>query len=231
MKINNKLYIINLERRLDRKSRMINILSEQNISNYEFIVAVDGSKLIPNEKIYQLFYGNDFNYRYGVVGCALSHYNLWKRLLDDTDNDYYIILEDDVNLCNDFNEKMEKIMNQIVANNIPFCSIGGHSNKLLNENIDNLQIIYDDYSGYVEGTLAYVITKDGAKKICDFIQNHSIYRAIDYIAYTAFDMKIHKLNELLVQSFTYQMEGNADTDIQTDYNCLDFSEKCSLSCN
>lgn len=231
MNQNNKLHIINLERRLDRKEKITKMLSNQNIDNYEFITAVDGSTLIPTEDIYKLFYGNDFNYRTGVIGCALSHYNLWKRLLDDADNNYYIIIEDDVTICNNFNEKIQKVIEQILRDNIPFCSIGGYFDKSLNENIDNLQIIYDDNAKHIEGTGGYVITKDGAKTICDFIQKNSIYRAIDYIAYSTFDMKIHKLNELLFQSFSYQMGGNVDTDIQTDYNFLDFSEKCSLSCN
>lgn len=231
MKYNNRLYIINLERRRDRKEYMERILSEQNINNYEFVNAVDGSKLNATEDIYKLFYGNDFYYRWGVVGCALSHYYLWKRLLNDPVNDYYIILEDDITLCSDFNEKLDKVIRHILAENIPFCSIGGHSNKSINENIDNLQIMYDDYSGYVEGTFAYVLTKAGAQRIISFIESHSIYRAIDYIAYTAFDMKVHKLNEKLAGADSFQMEGNNDSDIQTDFNCLDFSEKCTVSCN
>jgi glycosyl transferase family 25 len=225
MTLSNRLYVINLERRLDRKCKMKEVFSEQNIQDYEFVNAIDGKELCESEDIYKLFYGNDFNYRRGVIGCALSHYYLWKRLLNDPFNEYYIILEDDIIMCNDFNTKIAHVMEKILQNNIQFCSIGGHSNKPLNENIENLNIMYDDYTNYVEGILGYVITKDGVRRVLNFIETYSIYRAIDYIVYTAFDMKVHKLTESLVQSFTYQMEGNLDTDIQTDYSCLDFSEK------
>lgn len=224
MNQSNRLYVINLERRPDRKYKMEQIFFNQNIHDYEFVNAVDGKELFASDEIYKLFYGNDFNYRRGVIGCALSHYYLWQRLLNDPFNEYYIILEDDVIMCNDFNTKISHVMEKILQDNIHFCSIGGHSNKPLNENIENLNIIYDDYTNYIEGTLGYIITKDGARRVLNFINAYSIYRAIDYILYTAFDMKVHKVTESLVQSLTYQMEGNTDTDIQTDDSCLDFFE-------
>lgn len=225
--MNSKICIINLERRPDRKERMTSLLQENHILNYEFIAAVDGKTLVPTEEIYRLFQNNDFNYRRGVVGCALSHYNLWKRLVDDPENNYYVILEDDVTFCSNFKEKLGFIVDQIMEKNISFCSIGGHLNKKLNENIAELEIYKTENDGYVEGLLGYILTKEGAKHILRFIYQNSIYRAIDHIVYTAFcissDMHIHKLNELLVMSLTYQMEDNPDTDIQTDYDCLDFN--------
>ena len=54
------------------------------------------------------FEKNEFNYRKGVIGCALSHYNLWKMLLNDFNNNYYCIFEDDIIFIDNFKEKLER---------------------------------------------------------------------------------------------------------------------------
>ena len=77
-----------------------------NYNEYEFIKAVDGQFLTPTQELFDLFKGNDFGSRKGVIGCALSHYNLWKQLLDDKKNDYYLIMEDDFSLCTNFKDKL-----------------------------------------------------------------------------------------------------------------------------
>src|SRR5205085_12668053 len=93
-----KTVCINLERRSDRKTEMIKLFDLHHITNYEFYKAIDGSTLEPTKEIYNLFKDNDFGYRRGMIGCALSHYNIWNQLLNDTDNDFYLIFEDDINV-------------------------------------------------------------------------------------------------------------------------------------
>ena len=101
-----KIKIINLKRRVDRKEAMIKKLKENNIQQYNFIEAVDGIQLNPTKELNDLFKGNDFDSRRGFIGCALTHYNLFLSLLQDTRNDYYIIMEDDINFCKDFDKKI-----------------------------------------------------------------------------------------------------------------------------
>ena len=57
----------------------------------------------------KLFHGNDFGSRKGVIGCALSHYYIWKELLQDTDNNFYVIFEDDIELCSDFQKRLNSL--------------------------------------------------------------------------------------------------------------------------
>jgi hypothetical protein len=49
--IDDKIKIVNLERRPDRKENMIEKLKQQNITNYEFIRAVDGRELEPTDEV------------------------------------------------------------------------------------------------------------------------------------------------------------------------------------
>ena len=47
----------------------------------------------------------------GVLGCAMSHYTIW-RIMEYLDDDYFFVVEDDVELCDGFKEKlMAKIEN------------------------------------------------------------------------------------------------------------------------
>ena len=94
-----KRKIVNLERRPDRKTETENKLKNEQITDYEFFAAVDGMKLQPSGELNKLFFNNDFGNKRGVIGCALSHYILWQELLA-SNNDYYVILEDDFTLCN-----------------------------------------------------------------------------------------------------------------------------------
>jgi len=104
--------IINLERRLDRKAATIKKLSDVGINEtqYEFIKAVDGIALEPTIELKRVFDGNDFQNRKGFIGCALSHYDLWKRLLADEKNEYYVIMEDDFSLCSHFKQKFMSLL-------------------------------------------------------------------------------------------------------------------------
>ena len=104
--------IINLERRTDRKEATIKKLSDVGINEdqYEFIKAVDGFALEPTIELKRVFGGNDFGSRKGFIGCALSHYDLWKRLLVDDKNEYYVIMEDDFSLCSHFKQKFISLL-------------------------------------------------------------------------------------------------------------------------
>ena len=85
--------IVNLEKRLDRKNATISQLENAEITDYEFINAVDGQELEPTLFLHSLFRENIFKYRRGIIGCALSHLKLWQQLILDDCNDYYIILD------------------------------------------------------------------------------------------------------------------------------------------
>ncbi len=80
-----QIYVINLERREDRKSRIQSTLDDLNLS-YRIFKAVDGKK-IDDEYIKSLgikplpLYKDPYNDRplnFGEIGCFLSHYFIWK---------------------------------------------------------------------------------------------------------------------------------------------------------
>lgn len=86
----------------------------------EDIVAVDhdehDKKWITYKGEYQ-FFVEISNFRkfmtMGEIACVLSHMNVIQQLLNDTDYDYYLILEDDVKLTDNENYSLDKILKHI----------------------------------------------------------------------------------------------------------------------
>jgi len=50
----------------------------------------------------------------GIIGCAQSHKEIWKKLLKDNKTDYYLILEDDAILSKKSVEIIKKLETKII---------------------------------------------------------------------------------------------------------------------
>ena len=231
--------IVNLKHRKDRKNETIDKLTKANFlpDEYEFIEAVYGKELQPSHELYTLVKGNDFGNRYGVIGCALSHYGLWLELLKDEKNDYYLIMEDDFTLCDDFKNKLNKLNKLFtddddkVLNHIDFLFLGYH---MFHKERQKYKDIYDIESPttkigklnknlYIGGFFSYIITKSGANKMIDYIVKNGIIHGIDY-----FNKKLDTINSYECQPslvFSLWCENNKiiDTDIQLNMDGIDFS--------
>lgn len=114
--------IVNLKRRPDRREESISKLAAAGISQeeYTFVDAVDGAQIIPTPQLKRLFQGNDFGSRRGVIGCALSHYHLWKQLLADSTQEFYLIMEDDFELCPHFKRAINAMYDEFVNRDVIF---------------------------------------------------------------------------------------------------------------
>ena len=98
--------VINLDHRKDRLDSIDNQLTASNCE-YQRISAINGKNILPNDPRLKIFMGNDFSSSPGVIGCALTHIELWKQLLEDDTTDYYIILEDDAKFDINFKKKID----------------------------------------------------------------------------------------------------------------------------
>lgn len=97
--------VINLERSKDRKLYMGKTLSRFSFLGVSFVRAVDG-KALTDEEIAKSFDRNLSFLRYGrelsvnEIGCTLSHYACYRKVLDEN-LDYALIMEDDITLIHD----------------------------------------------------------------------------------------------------------------------------------
>ena len=83
--------------------------------------AVDGCELRITDEVRTIFAPNDFQFRRGVLACALSHIGLWKQLVEDAESESYIIVEDDITVCAKFKELLK--MSQLAAESNEACDI------------------------------------------------------------------------------------------------------------
>ena len=220
--------IINLKRRKDRKQKTNETLKNDNI-DYEFIEAVDGKTLEPTLELKELFAGNDFGNRRGVIGCALSHYKLWKQLLDDKDNEFYLIMEDDFTPCKDFNQKLESIKSEFSKKELIFLGYSmfeKERNKvkdIYNSEESGINIQTLNKNLYIGGFFSYTINKAGAQFLIDYINNNGIKHGIDYLIKIS-DVSAYECVPQLFFSEWNEDCKEIDTDIQTDYTSIDFSK-------
>lgn len=221
-----KMYVVNLKRRNDRKETMKELLAKEGIDDYTFFNAVDGIELSMTDDIKTMFKGNNFGFRRGVVGCALSHIQLWKQLIKDTSNEYYIVLEDDVTLCDNFKAKLETYTNSICENmdNWDVLFLGHHLKAhAINDRYvcsSNSQQPMADRSTSVGGTFGYIVHKKGAEKMVNIIETKGIIYSIDGFLTLTPEIKLWNVQPHLVFSDWTGINANVDTDIQHDYQCV-----------
>lgn len=111
-----KVYIINLEKRNDRKVAMQKQIKQLSIRNYEFISAIDGEEL-KNEQyplpdyINREHLGEKYQKHFNntEIACIQSHIKAIEKA-KESNLDYVIILEDDVVLCDDWNKRLDKLL-------------------------------------------------------------------------------------------------------------------------
>jgi GR25 family glycosyltransferase involved in LPS biosynthesis len=110
-----KIFVINLKNRTDRLEKF-DELSKLHNFEYEIIEAFNGKERIDNNFEYDgikvgMPYVNESYFR-SQVGCLISHLELIK-LCKENRYKRVLIFEDDVEFCDDFNSKFEKLMESV----------------------------------------------------------------------------------------------------------------------
>lgn len=89
-----KIFIINLKERVDRKKSILTEINNNNITNYEFFDAIRPTIEEVNNWNNNFLKNFKEKYRIGCLGCLLSHYNIIKLAIERGYNQI-LILEDD----------------------------------------------------------------------------------------------------------------------------------------
>ncbi len=98
------IYVVTIKRNLDRQTRMTKLLNKHYLQ-FSFIEGIDGEQLNSNT-FKQVFDANKSRSRLGYditkneVACSLSHINALKTFLENDNQDYALILEDDIVITN-----------------------------------------------------------------------------------------------------------------------------------
>jgi glycosyl transferase family 25 len=222
-KIMYPIKIVNLVRRIDRKQATEKMLKNHSIENYEFIEAVDGSRLVLTERLLAIFKDNDFFNRRGVIGCALSHISLWQRLLVDESTNGYVVFEDDF----EFNETMNikdtliKDCEEMSKGVMDFLFLGFHPPR----GDEMVRLVcpsktYEKFRGrnFIGGSFGYIISKEGAEKLLQNVNvQGSIRWAIDlFIAKSYFLHSYCRYPHLVLSTYFNETGVKTNTGDESD---------------
>ncbi|KAJ8260546.1 hypothetical protein COCON_G00162690 [Conger conger] len=167
-----EIYLINLRRRPDRQERMLRSLNELEI-DVKVVDAVDGGALNSSEiKLLGVDllpgYFDPFSGRTltkGEVGCFLSHYFIWKEIVD-MQLDTALVFEDDIRFQGNFKRRLLRLMDEVAKVELDWDIIYlgrkqvQPGDEVVVENVRNLVVA--DYSYW---TLSYMISQQGAQKL------------------------------------------------------------------
>ena len=113
-----KIYVINLNKDIEKMIEILSIFVKLHITNYEIFDAINGNKLEDFE-INSNWYDpwSHLHLTKGEVGCALSHYDIWRNISGSNYIDKALIFEDDAMIFNDIDPV--KVWNESIYKNYP----------------------------------------------------------------------------------------------------------------
>jgi glycosyl transferase family 25 len=217
-----KVLIINLEKDKKRLENITQNCKDRNLDAIR-IEAINGREISDNFKRVN---STHFCYNFctpGMMGCWLSHRKCWQYIVDNN-IDNCLILEDDAEFVEDFNEKMN-----IIESNIPEdydILLLGHACTCSSENCTKLQQVLDflkkkqtnsnitkeKINKYIyrpdvfTGTHGYIISNKGARKCLQYL----------YLADGHVDLGLNQKNNVVniystVEKYIYQKATSDNT--------------------
>lgn len=189
-------YVITLSRSKERTHHVLNEFLPQlynglpKLSKNPIVhEAVDGSVENLNDTLLSR-YGISLKKKTmlkGQIGCFLSHFQLWRALVDETSSSKcYMIFEDDtVVVDSSFWTRVENMLREVRETdpNWKWIYLYVHDNQYKKQGGSEKFKIYGkqhiEKACVTYGTVAYIISKEGARFLRDHFQEHGLSEAFD----------------------------------------------------
>ena len=203
-----KIFIVNLDKDIERLNNSYKQLNKYNIKNYERYPAINGYDLNEIElKSYTTILGKIIASK-SMIGCGMSHINIWKKIVKEKIN-RCLILEDDFILVDDFVNKFNNIIDKVpyINYNMLFLSTtDDYYNKYNLGDINN----YFYKPLFVCQTVGYIITLKGAQNILKNIDKVFYHIDIQISIQSLFtDLNIIAVKEPLIYQ-TFESSHNTN---------------------
>lgn len=223
-----KIYYINLDDDVDKKQYFEKEIIKSLLANHcERFKAVSGKHIdlrLINDQIISSNARKDIELKkqrtygisltYGSLGCALSHKLIYEECA--ASKKPYLVFEDDIILHQNFDPKLQELINTIQTKNISFDIIYLGYNEIPGFHKTDLDSVLSKPSGLITGTYGYILSPIGCKKLLDYIfpLNHQIDSSIS-----------HNLKNFNIYcSSTKLVEANTSFGSKTQMNnsCINF---------
>jgi glycosyl transferase family 25 len=214
-----KVFYINLDRRPDRDENVKEQLKKINYSGpVDRIQAVEGRNLtrenisrdlFSDKAINDIFNGNQlyFQLTKGSAGCAMSHYNTYKKIIEElNDDEYALILEDDITIDDQFFTKLNNYLLSVPKFDILFLGWHDYREREPSNNIYGRPT-------KLWGLFGYIVNKKACQEI---IKVYPLKLQIDSEMPQCFDkLDVFYLKEQLVRSdLSQKVDSKFGTDAQ-----------------
>jgi GR25 family glycosyltransferase involved in LPS biosynthesis/glycosyltransferase involved in cell wall biosynthesis/GT2 family glycosyltransferase len=218
--------VINLDRRPDRWASFA--LAIREAAGAEFadrcqrVEAIDGRTLVETPEMRELFRGNDFRLRRGMVGCALSHISIWRALAARAEHELALVFEDDAQPAGGFDRKLATVVRELRDRHSEFdiALLGYFPTGIEPEprGADATELRPMRWERYIGGTFAYLLSGRGARKLVELVERDGVQNAIDwFLMYKQAELRVLECNPPLVASPLALASNDIDSDIQHDF--------------
>ena len=209
----NEAFVINLDRREDRMKKLFthNPELEGRVQRFS---AYEGRKIKLTPALARLFRPHDFLWKKAIMGCALSHLQLWWQLANENpDIENYLILEDDVKFQPGWEEKWNAAVAHIPEdydviylggilppNRAGFEQMKEKVNPFFSRVIPNQMFGQNPPNRYFHWcNYSYILSRKGAQKILDtLLERDGYYTSADHMVCNRVDKLNHYFLDPLV---------------------------------
>ncbi|WDE99161.1 glycosyltransferase family 25 protein [Lentisphaera profundi] len=179
-----KTYVLSMEKEIERRASLVCSLKDLGV-DYELFDAVDGKQIGEDHPEYHLVNDSSRPDLYkrilnaGEKGCFISHYRLWKKLID-SDDEWMCVLESDAQPMSSFKQVLKSLSEsgqntEYVMLNYSKCwpsHFGRH------ELVDNYNLVrFANKRTYF--TSAYLLRRSGAQKLLDLVKEYKVCMPVD----------------------------------------------------
>jgi glycosyl transferase, family 25 len=149
------IIVLNLNRAVERKEKIIKQLEKLNIQDYLIYSGFDGKNITNSSIIGNITSGHigaSRQFKPGEIGCTLSHIGIIS-LAKSLNYDSFLVLEDDVILCEDFVSRLDRLM-KLLPKNWEHVFLSGH---IYNAQAPIIQPCVIPTTFKVSGTYSYML--------------------------------------------------------------------------
>jgi len=164
IKMNSKILILNLQRNPEKRKNIEDQFKKLNIKDYLFFPAIDGKYITNNIDVkIGVGYGVGRQLTKTEIAIIMGHINML-QYTNANNLENIIILEDDVILCDDFNERLDKILKDL-PNDWEYVYLSGHSDYEKFPIVSSQKIVK---SPKMIGAFSYMVNKTAYQKLINF---------------------------------------------------------------
>lgn len=229
-------YVINLDRRKDRMEKLYTNNPELK-DRVHRLSAYEGKNIQLTPAIARLFKPHDFFWKKPILGCALSHLELWWQLVNERPEiNSYLVMEDDVKLQPGWEEKWKAAAGYIPEdadvvylggilppNRAGFESVKEKVNQYFSRVAPNKFFGQSEPSPYFHWcNYAYILTRKGAKEILQILNERDGYwTSADHMVCNRVDRLNHYFLDPLVAGCYQDEDPRYQTSQFNDFTRID----------